>query len=71
MRLFPDLWPFRDLQPHSFDFITPHPPWRSSTAFSTMSAPASVLMRMAVLGLTAEQAAEVADMLAAVETATK
>lgn len=33
--------------------------------------PPSVLMRMAVLGLTAEQAAEVADMLAAVETATK
>lgn len=28
MRLFPDLWPFGDLQPHSFDFIMADPPWR-------------------------------------------
>lgn len=28
MRLFPDLWPFGDLPPHSFDFIMADPPWR-------------------------------------------
>lgn len=28
MRLFNDLWPFGDLQPHSFDFIMADPPWR-------------------------------------------
>lgn len=28
MRLFPDMWPFGDLQPHSFDFIMADPPWR-------------------------------------------
>lgn len=27
MRLFSDLWPFGDLQPHSFDFIMADPPW--------------------------------------------
>ncbi|MDR6818478.1 N6-adenosine-specific RNA methylase IME4 [Neorhizobium sp. 2083] len=28
MRLFPDLWPFGDLPPHSFDFIMADPPWK-------------------------------------------
>lgn len=28
MRLFPDMWPFGDLPPHSFDFIMADPPWR-------------------------------------------
>lgn len=28
MRLFPDLWPFGDLPPHSFDFIMADPPWQ-------------------------------------------
>lgn len=27
MRLFPDLWPFGDLPPHSFDLIMADPPW--------------------------------------------
>lgn len=27
MRLFPDLWPFGDLQPHSFHFIMADPAW--------------------------------------------
>ncbi|WP_245506236.1 MT-A70 family methyltransferase [Rhizobium ruizarguesonis] len=27
MRLFSDLWPFGDLQPHSFDFIMADPAW--------------------------------------------
>lgn len=27
MRLFSNLWPFGDLQPHSFDFIMADPPW--------------------------------------------
>lgn len=28
MRLFPNLWPFGDLPPHSFNFIMADPPWR-------------------------------------------
>jgi N6-adenosine-specific RNA methylase IME4 len=28
MRLFPDMWPFGDLPPHSFDFIMADPAWR-------------------------------------------
>lgn len=28
MRLFSNLWPFGDLQPHSFDFIMADPPWQ-------------------------------------------
>jgi N6-adenosine-specific RNA methylase IME4 len=27
MRLFPDMWPFGDLQPHSFDLIMADPAW--------------------------------------------
>ncbi|CAN7754854.1 hypothetical protein LJR257_006643 [Ensifer adhaerens] len=27
MRLFPDMWPFGDLPPHSFDFIMADPAW--------------------------------------------
>lgn len=28
MRLFQELWPFGDLQPHSFDLIMADPPWK-------------------------------------------